>query len=1104
MSDPLPRMSSLSVFRAESSSAPPDPPADRPPSEWRAGSERLREQVRRLRGRVEEQRHALLDAIEQDLYAPLQSAAHEAAAVHTALVKTSHFDEPADALPSDVRWKRVRDYRRDTIRRVIAPLRKRLAALDPGTALNDRWQAFWEDLASLPPRLPVSITRVEPETLYALAPKDSLLVVLRKRLVQVRRQFQIGPQPTSDGQFYAQEVPLRKLAAYHLRVRLPERLGEHERAIYQDLARAVAAFERAVTTWTHRLLDAERLLDRPDHHHPTSAPTVRRSPETAIPTDATSPADAWTAVGAEARALTKQLRTLAELRLDERPAQISTVAREAWSDFEADLEQAGSFLLRRKDRALPAAPLPAPHHGDAATQWAAWHRQAADRLAFCDALATLHDATYEQQDALLHALAEAGLKPLLTCHTEVADRLQALHDEVDALFSDASTSSLAAQLGEPFDRAARLVDDELVTALQHTRPTHRAREALDEHLAALTRRLTADTAEFQLHALAPSAADVVTPNPETRTLSLSALVHEYFDAFFTDTLQEAVRPFFRQLEDVIREHENVPRILHFNLNAALEEARNAAPDDEEALASARELALNGLARSIDVLNTQAERARSALPPLVTAVSDAFDTAWTHLHDRARAESRIREHLLDLRAFVARERQEATERAERHVRRAQLHLQRTLQRGQDHATELLQRGQSAVGARSVDETALLDTLDALARVDQVLAGLPLVYRRLFSTQPVLDPTLLVGRDDDLARVQHHLDQWRRGLRNAMVVTGPPGSGRTSFLNVVQKTMLHDAEVHTLKLDRRLSTEAAFAEQLARALNLPTATDDGTPLTLDDVRRHLTAQPRPDAPRVCFLGPLEHLFLRSVNGTRLVERVLTFMSRTDAQVLWIATASEHGWQQLEKTVSVASSLVRPHRLTALDRSALETLILIRHRRSGLPLAFDPPEEPSPLLRRRLRKARTHERRQAVLQAAYFDRLHALCGSNVVLALFYWIRSVHLDDDPLVMRVRPLEPLDFRFLDTLPLPQAFLLKALLDHATLTVDEYSTVAHASSDTCLALFESLANMLLLQPADAPPDGTPFASIEPDRRYRLRPLVVRPVMEALRGKNILH
>lgn len=1083
MSESTFNISLPSISRDRDSDRFPDASPSTPPPEWQAGNQRLREQLQRLHERIEMHLHELLESIELELYDPLQSAAHEAAAIHTALVKTSHFDAPVDDVPPDLRWRRVRDYRRDTMDRVIAPLHRQLADLDLGATLHERWQTFWDDLASLPSHVPVSITRVEPDQLYVPSPEDSLLVVLRKRLVQLRRHFQVAPAP-ADGRFYAQEVPLRSLVAYHLRVRLPQQLTSRERALCQHLAQTVAAFERAVTTWTHRLLDAERHLDRPKHHisEHTDRP-LSDGNRTSTYASPLAPSDVWAAVHAEAQALDNQLRTLSALRFDEQRTRVTSTVQDGWSALETDIDQAGSFLLARKDRTIPTTAPHEQHDRETAAQWTTWYRHVVHRLSFCKTLVALHDATYEHEDALLHALITTGLEPILARHEKALRKLRALRDEATSLFDNnaASPDALADELQTLLDRSTRVADAKLVDALREAHLPTRAKEALDECIAHLDDLFGDEPTSFLLHALAPPASDAISPDANAREVNLESIVEDHFDTFFIDALRDAVQRFRQQVEDAIHEVHHVPGGLRFNFGAALEALNDATPDDADAVTAAREFTLKGLNRSIEVIEAQAERIRAAFPPLVSTVDRAFMTAWTDLHDHARAEGQIRKHLFELRTITIHESPETSAQT----------AQRQLRHG------------PAMDAMSSGEAALRETLAALACTEQVPSNLPLTYQRLFSLRPVTDPTLLVGRRDDLTHLRHYVDRWQQGLTNALALTALPGSGLTSFLNVAQKTVLQDANVHWIRLDDRLQHASAFAKRVADALDLSLPASNEKPLTLDRVRDHLLAQPRPDAPRVCIVGPLEHLFLRTVDGTDIATRVLTFMSRTDTHILWLATASDYGWQFLNKAAPTASHLALQHHLVPIDRPTLEELIMARHRRSGLPLRFDAPEAPSPELRRRLRKARTEAHRQSALRAAYFDRLYAHCGPNLVLALFYWLRSARLDEDTLVMRIRPIHPLRFDMLERFSMEQTLVLRALLDHATLTAEEYSTVAQLPLDASLPLFESLGNALLLQPTDAQHGNAALEAVDPERRYRIRPLALHPVMQHLRERDLL-
>jgi hypothetical protein len=402
---------------------------------------------------------------------------------------------------------------------------------------------------------------------------------------------------------------------------------------------------------------------------------------------------------------------------------------------------------------------------------------------------------------------------------------------------------------------------------------------------------------------------------------------------------------------------------------------------------------------------------------------------------------------------------------------------------------------------VDDASVRETVEALSTVEGILDTLPLVYHRLFSFRPVMDPALLMGRDEDLRFVAQHIKHWRSGLNNALVVTGPAGSGRTSLLNVLRTTHLRGAERYTLDLQERLLSEADLAQAVAHALNLPM---EAPPATLHDVASAILSEWRTDAFRVGLVENLEHVFLRTIGGSDVTARFLQFLSSTDSRVLWIVTCSTAGWQSIAASQPRASTLVDHHPLDPLDRNELEALVMRRHRRSGLPLTFEPPSETAaPLLARRLRGVDA-ETRQDMLRDEYFSRLHDLCGQNVMLALAYWFRSLRLEDDRLY--IEPLRPIQFDMLDRFSVDQSFALKALLEHATLTISELAEVAQISEGESHALLESLGNALLITPVDGlhSPGVFRFYAIEHGVRYRIRPLVILPVTRHLRSRNIVH
>ncbi|MDX1532139.1 MAG: AAA family ATPase, partial [Rhodothermales bacterium] len=591
---------------------------------------------------------------------------------------------------------------------------------------------------------------------------------------------------------------------------------------------------------------------------------------------------------------------------------------------------------------------------------------------------------------------------------------------------------------------------------------------------------------------------------ETVEVPLRDVVGKALDEEYAARLQRIADPLRQPLFRAVATVEAAREVTRYNLDAALDElaAPEPAPDD------ARELVQSGLARA-------AEQVRAVPAPLEapwhTYVRDTvgtFERSWARLHQRLGAESLVEGQLLDLRtqlgAAVRRGTRGARALAERAVQASRV----AFRLGRREAERLIRLGQTAAGLAEATERERLRTLDALAGSGTLTAGLPLVYRRLFSFEPLTDPSLLVGRDAELARLRTLYERWGEGRpASAIVVAGPSGSGRTSLLNVLRATAFGDAPVAHLHLTDRLDRPDALAALLADALDIPPEAG----ASLERLEDHLRAE---RTQRVCLIEGLEHLVLRAPNGLDDLERTLVFFSRTDCTVFWLATATDAMWRFAAKAAPQVTGLVDDLELSPLSRADLEEAILRRHRRSGLPLTFLPPDSPSPLLARRLKQARTDEDREALLRSEFFDGLHRVSGTHLPLALLYWLRAAEPATDEVAangsgegspspttdappadrLLLHPVRPLDFSFLNRFDLPRAFALKALLQHGTLTLAEHDRVLRASRAESFLVFEALRNLHLIEPIQAPDrNGQAPTTVEAGVRYRLHPLAVAPV-----------
>lgn len=410
-------------------------------------------------------------------------------------------------------------------------------------------------------------------------------------------------------------------------------------------------------------------------------------------------------------------------------------------------------------------------------------------------------------------------------------------------------------------------------------------------------------------------------------------------------------------------------------------------------------------------------------------------------------------------------------------------------------------QPVTGALGIGPDASEDARrNPLAAVDQVVAGLPVVYRRLFALEPVTDPRLLAGRDDPLDGISSAWTRWGSGDRRALVVIAPPGSGMTSLLNVAANQCFGADTLRVREtLRERIRDETHLAAQLADWLGVESAPD------LDGLADFVTGAPSESIPPVAVLEGLELLHLRVPGGSRLFEALLNFMSRTESRIFWVVGLPSPAWQLIEKRSPSFVGDIERMELGELGPLDLRDAVLARHRLSGLPLSYAEPKQGQDALRYRARRISRNARQQRLIETDYFQRLHRASLGSVRLALFQWLRSADFDTIEGSVLVKPIERLA-PFMHVLDLPQCFALKALLDHGTLSVAEYCEVARAREPEGLHRLRSLTDLHIAELArpDIAGDASHGRPDDPAKRYRIRSIMTGPVAAHLKSLNILH
>ena len=131
------------------------------------------------------------------------------------------------------------------------------------------------------------------------------------------------------------------------------------------------------------------------------------------------------------------------------------------------------------------------------------------------------------------------------------------------------------------------------------------------------------------------------------------------------------------------------------------------------------------------------------------------------------------------------------------------------------------------------------------------------------------------------------------------------------------------------------------------------------------------------------------------------------------------------------------------------------------------------------------------QDVLERVFFERLSAVCKENIIVALFYWLKSLEADG-PDRFNVMPMRPLNLELIHGFSMDRAHILNAVLQHDNLTADELADILDTDLIQTRLELEIMANQNILE------------FNRDNRRYRFNTVAFDAVARMLSGRNIYY
>ena len=369
-----------------------------------------------------------------------------------------------------------------------------------------------------------------------------------------------------------------------------------------------------------------------------------------------------------------------------------------------------------------------------------------------------------------------------------------------------------------------------------------------------------------------------------------------------------------------------------------------------------------------------------------------------------------------------------------------------------------------------------------------AELPIIYRRLFSPNPVDIPEFYIRRPSLESACMQAAEQWFGHDHASVLVYGDRGMGKRTLVKHLlplrlfdQYPDLQDEQVVTVQLGKRVETEAELGKVLSQLVEGDSVT------SLETLAGRLRNDGRR---RVVFVEDAAHLFSRTSQGLELTGRFLQFVSNTSDQILWYVMLGKPAATLLDTALDLFDYFTHTLELEPFEQDDLQEMIMARHRVSGFRLEFEPPE---PRILDRVRHPVDTADRVRHPERAYFERLGRLSGGNPMLALLYWLESVRPDpEDDTLFRVDPLPRRELPMSAALSLRQKLLIATVVQHSTVSTQRAATVVNAEQSEVQVELNHLERL-------------GFVETMPGRRdiYRMRAFAEPLVTREFRRENLL-
>ncbi|HET8859087.1 hypothetical protein [Marivirga sp.] len=365
-------------------------------------------------------------------------------------------------------------------------------------------------------------------------------------------------------------------------------------------------------------------------------------------------------------------------------------------------------------------------------------------------------------------------------------------------------------------------------------------------------------------------------------------------------------------------------------------------------------------------------------------------------------------------------------------------------------------------------------DFLNESNQVIDGLPVIYKRLYAIEPLTDMVLFEGREGEIDKISKAYHAWVAGKYASVLITAEKWSGMTSIVNYAVKNIKFNYVPLRFELKFNNPNAEFLFQSFSELLDIG-LTDK------QSIIDHLNSGKK----RIIIYENLQKLFLREIHGQKALEEFIDIMTATQKNVFWIGTMSIYTFNYLEKSLKMSAFFSYHIPLEPLSDNEISQLIIKRNRISGFKIKFEALDKD--LNDKKFKKLDDTERQQ-YLKERFFKDLNKFAKSNISMALMFWLLSTKKVDEQTIF-IKNFKKPDLSFLSSLKHDRVFVLQALIMHDGLKLSQVADVlSYSLTKSKFLLLELLEDGVL---------------IEKENQYLVNPIIYRNTVQLLKSKNLL-